>query len=164
MDYARLFAAIPTPYLVMSPDLVIVDANDAYLAAVDRSHDDIVGRPVFEAFPPLPDALDASGVSRVQLSFERARDTGVPDTMPVQKYDIPDSSGGFVERYWSLISVPVLDADGRCELLMQRVEDVTDYVRERDRRRSHAEPSAHPGGGGRPVRAEPGARRRAAGP
>lgn len=31
VDFAALFDAIPTQYLVMSPDLVIVEANRAYL-------------------------------------------------------------------------------------------------------------------------------------
>ena len=140
MDHAALFAAIPTPYLVMTPDLVIADANEAYLQVVGRSRDDLIGRPVFEAFPPQPDALDESGVSRVQRSFERARDTGLPDTMPLQKYDIADpATGQLVERFWSLISVPVLDDEGRTVLLLQRAEDVTDYVKERDRGQSARE-------------------------
>jgi serine phosphatase RsbU (regulator of sigma subunit) len=141
VDHAALFAALPTAYLVMTPDLVIVDANPAYCAAVGRVREDIVGRPVFEAFPPTPDALDpATGVSRVQLSFEKARDTGRPDTMPIQKYDIPDpATGQFVERYWSLISVPVVDEDGKTTMILQRTQDVTDYVRERERGASAVE-------------------------
>ena len=31
------FAAMPTPYLVLTPDLVIADANPTYLAATGRS-------------------------------------------------------------------------------------------------------------------------------
>jgi PAS domain S-box-containing protein len=134
VDYAAVFAALPTPYLVMTPDLVIVDANPAYLAVTGRTRNDIVGRPVFEAFPPTEDALDASGVSRVQVSFERARDTGRLDTMPLQKYDILDTAtGAMSERWWSLISVPVLDEQGRTVLVLQRTEDVTEYVQERER-------------------------------
>lgn len=60
----------------MSPDLVILDANQAYLAVVGRTRQAVVGSHLFEAFPPQPDALDETGVSRVQRSFERARDTG----------------------------------------------------------------------------------------
>lgn len=132
LDHAALFAALPTPYLVMDPQLVIVDANDAYLAVVGRTREELVGRPVFDAFPALPDALDETGVSRVQRSFEKARDTGRPDTMPLQKYDIPDpATGGYVERFWSLISVPVLDGQGRTTMLLQRAEDVTEFVRAR---------------------------------
>jgi PAS domain S-box-containing protein len=134
IDYGRLFRGLPTPYMVMTPDLVLVEANDAYLANVGRTREEILGRPVFEAFPPTPDALDDTGTSHVQRSFERARDTGRPDTMPIQRYDIPDRvHGGLVERFWSLISVPVLDDDGRTRLIVQRAEDITDFVRERQR-------------------------------
>lgn len=132
IDYTRLFRSIPTAYLVMSPDLVIVEVNDAYCTTVGRPREELVGRYVFEAFPPTEDALDPSGVSRIQLSFEKARDTGLPDTMPIQRYDIPDpGSGGMVERFWSLISIPVLDDDGRTVLVVQRTEDITEYIRDR---------------------------------
>jgi len=138
MDYAALFAAIPTPYLVLTPDLVIVEANAAYLGVVGRTREELVGRPLFEAFPPTADDLDGSGASRVQISFERARDSGRPDTMPILRYDIqgPD---GLEERFWSLISVPVPDATGRTALLLQRAEDITDYVREQARGKSERE-------------------------
>ncbi len=133
MDHAAVFTALPTAYLVMTPDLVIAGANDAYLASVGRTRDEIVGRDVFEAFPPTADALDESGVSRVQLSFEKAVTSGRTDTMPLQKYDIPDGAGGLTEKYWSLIHVPVLDDEDRTVLLLQRAEDVTEYVKERER-------------------------------
>ena len=55
----------------------------------------------------------------------------VPDTMPVQKYDIrrPESEGGgFEERYWSPVNSPVF-MDGRMPYIIHRVEDVTEFVR-----------------------------------
>ena len=134
IDVAAVFAALPTPFLVMTPDLVIVEANEAYLTTTGRTRAELVGRPVFEAFPGNPSDSEADGgVSKVQASFERARDTGRPDTMPVQEYDIPDGHGGFSKRFWSLISTPVLDGDGRCAYVVQRAEDITDYVRARQR-------------------------------
>ena len=140
VDFTALFRAMPTPYLVMTPDLVIAECNDAYLATVGRTRDELLGRPVFAAFPPQPDALDETGVSRVQRSFERARDTGQPDTMPIQKYDIPDPvHGGFTERFWSLISIPVPGPDGATRYVLQRAEDITDVVREQDRGRAAVE-------------------------
>ncbi|TFV88217.1 SpoIIE family protein phosphatase [Blastococcus sp. CT_GayMR16] len=132
VDFQLLFTALPTAFLVMDPDLVIVEANPAYLELVGRRRDEIVGRPVFEAFPPAPDALDESGRNPIEISFERARDTGVVDPMPIAKYDVLDPvTGKLGERYWSLISAPVLDAAGRTVLVLQRTEDVSAYVRER---------------------------------
>ncbi len=137
IDFQLLFGALPTAFLVMDPDLVIVDANAAYLELLGRRRSELVGRPVFEAFPPAPDALDEGGRNPVQVSFERARDTGEIDPMPIAKYDVLDpATGELVERYWSLISAPVPDADGRTVLVLQRVEDVTAYVRERSTQQS----------------------------
>jgi serine phosphatase RsbU (regulator of sigma subunit) len=120
---------MPTPYLVMTPDLVIADANPSYLATTGRTLEDIVGRHVFEAFPGNPNDTDPDGgVAKVRGSFERARDTGLIDTMDLQEYDIPDGRGGFDKRFWSLISIPVIDAGGVCRYVIQRAEDITDYV------------------------------------
>ncbi len=146
VDHAALFRALPTPYMVMDRDLVLVECNDAYLATVGRTREDILGRPVFEVFPPTADALDETGVPRVQRSFERARDTGQIDTMPLQKYDIPDPvTGGMTERYWSLISVPIRDLQGRVVLVAQRAEDISDFVAERDRGQAERQRSAELG-------------------
>src|SRR5690606_29366801 len=72
--------------------------------------------------------------------FETARDTGRPHALPLQRYDVVDpATGRIAERHWSLISAPLLDADGRTALVLQRVEDVTDYVRERRGRQAEAE-------------------------
>jgi serine phosphatase RsbU (regulator of sigma subunit) len=140
LDFAALFAGLPTAYLVMSPDLVIVEANAAYTALLGRTREGLIGRPVFEAFPPTADALDAEGRNPLQVSFERARDSRRPDALPLFHYDVVDQGTGVVaQRCWSLISAPLLDAQGATSLILQRVEDVTDYVREREGHRADAE-------------------------
>ena len=132
--FEAIFATQPTAYLVMSPELVIVEANRAYSELLGRSREELIGQYVFDAFPPSPDALDEAGENPLQLSFERARDTGLPDQMPLFHYDVLDQeTGQLAHRAWSLITEPVLDAAGRTQLVLQRVEDVTDYVAERQR-------------------------------
>ena len=68
-DFRSIFASLPTAYLVMSPDLVIVEANPAYLELLGRTREELIGRYVFDAFPPATDALDATGANPLQLSF-----------------------------------------------------------------------------------------------
>jgi serine phosphatase RsbU (regulator of sigma subunit) len=132
VDFRSVFAALPTAYLLLSPSLVIVEANEAYLQLLGRTRAELVGRPVFEAFPPSPEVLDEHGRNPLQASFEKARDTGLPDRMQLFEYDVVDAETGRpAHRFWSLISAPVLDADGCTQLILQRVEDVTDYVVER---------------------------------
>ncbi len=135
LDHAALFAAAPTPYVVVDPDLTIVEANRAYCAIVGRRRDDLVGRPMFEAFPTNPADPCGDGVDNLKASMERARDTGYPDTMAVQRYDIEVAgTGRFAQRYWSPMNIPILDADGHTAFVLHRTEDITDYVRERDAR------------------------------
>lgn len=127
VDYAAVFGALPTPYLLLTPELVIVSANRAYLVATAREETDLVGRHVFDAFPDDPDDPEAHSTQNLEQSVLRALRTGRPDTMPVQRYNIP-TPDGFERRWWSPVNVPVLDRDGRVQLLAHRVEDVTAYV------------------------------------
>jgi signal transduction histidine kinase/ActR/RegA family two-component response regulator len=130
LDYRRLFDAAPTPYLVLTPDLTIVAVNEAYLAATRTRRETLVGQPVFAAFPDNPDDGTADGVANLRRSLETALATGEPDTMALQRYDIPAGSGGrFEERYWSPINTPVVAEDGRITHLIHRVQDVTEFVR-----------------------------------
>ncbi|SCG17459.1 PAS fold-containing protein [Micromonospora echinofusca] len=135
VDHVRIFDAAPSPYLVLDPDLVIVEVNEAYLRATARTREELLGREVFAAFPANPDDPEGTGVPNLRASLLRARETGRADTMALQRYDIPDGAGGFVRRYWSPMNVPILDDHGRVVLLLHRPEDVTDFVRQRQRTR-----------------------------
>ncbi|MBN0046986.1 SpoIIE family protein phosphatase [Streptomyces actuosus] len=133
VDHAALFAATPSPYLVLGPDLVIVDVNRAYLRATGRTREDLVGQYIFKAFPDNPDDPDADGVRNLDASLHRVLATRRPDTMALQKYDIPVVSrpGVFEERWWSPVNTPVLGQDGEVAWIIHRVEDVTAFVRDR---------------------------------
>ncbi|MFG2872709.1 PP2C family protein-serine/threonine phosphatase [Streptomyces sp. NPDC048338] len=137
IDYRALFAATPSPYLVLAPDLVIVDVNHAYLRATNRSRDDLLGQYLFDAFPDNPADPDADGVRNLGASLGRVLATGRADTMAVQKYDIPvvGRPGAFEERWWSPVNTPVLDGDKRVAWIIHRVEDVTAFVQSRRFRR-----------------------------
>jgi phosphoserine phosphatase RsbU/P len=129
VDHRAVFAATPTPYLLLRPDLVICDVNDAYLAATSRDRAELIGRHVFDAFPDNPDDLTADGVANLGASLRRVLSTGRADTMALQKYDIPvGEDGAFEERWWSPINTPVLDAEGAVVQIIHRVEDVTEFV------------------------------------
>ena len=131
-DFRALFEAAPGLYLVLDPELRIVAASDAYRAATLTGREAILGRGLCEVFPDNPDDPAATGTHNLRASLERARATGRPDSMPVQKYDIrrPESEGGgFEERFWSPRNVPVLDRRGRLRYIIHRVEDVTEFVR-----------------------------------
>ncbi|WP_254886190.1 PP2C family protein-serine/threonine phosphatase [Streptomyces sp. NA02950] len=131
MDYEAIFEAIPTPVLILGRDLVIVAVNDAYLRDTQRTREELVGMHVFDAFPENPDDPEHTATRSLESSLRRVLRTGERDTIGMLKYDIPvaGEGGGFEERYWSPINTPVLDREGRVELIIHRVEDVTEFVR-----------------------------------
>ncbi|WP_307825211.1 SpoIIE family protein phosphatase [Streptomyces sp. M2CJ-2] len=144
IDYRALFAVACSPSLVLDPELVIVEVNEAYLRATGRTREELSGRYFFDAHPENPADPDADGVHNLQASLRRVLRSKEPDTMAVQKYDIPVSGhpGGFREKWWSPINTPVLGADGEVQWILHRVEDMTEFARTRPLRLKPDAPGA----------------------
>jgi PAS domain S-box-containing protein len=131
LQFRSLFESLPGNCLVLKPDLTIVAASDAYLKATLTQRETILGRNIFEVFPENPDDSTASGMANLRASFNRVLQNASADTMAIQKYDVQQPDGTFQERYWSPINSPVFGADRRVEYIIHRVEDVTDFVRQK---------------------------------
>lgn len=135
-DFRILFEASPALYLVLSADYTIIAVTDAYAKATMTTREGILGRKLFEVFPDNPEDSDATGTRNLRESLQRAAAVGGSDTMAVQKYDIrkPESEGGgFEERFWSPVNTAVMGKDGTLEFIIHRVEDVTEFVRIKER-------------------------------
>lgn len=130
IDYQALFAVTPSPYMVLGPDLVIVDVNEAACQVTGRTRADLLGWYLFDAFPDNPADPDAEGVRNLHASVRRVLRSKEPDTMAPQKYDIPvaDQPGVFEARWWSAINTPVLGPDGQVTWIIHRGEDVTAFI------------------------------------
>ena len=126
--FTRLFEASPAPFLVLAPDpahFTIMEVNDAYLAATMRTREELVGRPLFDAFPDNPNEPTTAGVSSLRASLERVLATRQPDKLPGLKYDIPRPDGTFQERWWSPVNSPILGDNGEVEVIIHSATDVT---------------------------------------
>ncbi|WP_192822062.1 PAS domain-containing protein [Rufibacter sp. LB8] len=143
-DVLSVFRALPGLYLILSPELLIVEASEAYLQATfkDRS---IIGHYLFEIFPDNPDALQAQGELNLKQSLEHVLAHKAPHQMPLQRYDVTRSAergGGFEEKYWLPHNKPVLDTNGQVLYLIHTVEDVTQqqkYEQETERQARQAQ-------------------------
>jgi PAS domain S-box-containing protein len=131
LQFRALFESIPGQYLVLTPDFTIVAVSDAYLAATMTKREEILGRGLFDVFPDNPEDPKATGVSNLRASLERVLQTAALDTMAIQKYDVRRPNGVFEERYWSPVNSPVLGAERKIEYIIHRVEDVTEFVRQK---------------------------------
>lgn len=132
LDYRKIFESAPDNYLVLSPELEILDASDHYLAVSRTKREEIVGRQLFDVFPDNPQDALATGERNLAASLERVKETLKPDTMAVQKYDIPperDSNGQVFEaHWWSPVNTPVLNARNELEYIIHQVVEVTAFV------------------------------------
>ncbi|MFF5789142.1 PP2C family protein-serine/threonine phosphatase [Streptomyces sp. NPDC012693] len=136
IDYEAVYHALPGAVALLTPDLVFVDANEAYLRLSGRTREQVRGRYLFDVFPDRPGEPDASGTRSLRDSLRRVVSTGESDSMALHRYDVedPDRPGVWEERYWSPINVPVLGPDGAVVLLLHRVEEVTELIRARGTR------------------------------
>ena len=142
IDYGKLFQATPTACVILGPDLVILDANQAYLRATGRTRQELLGRYLFDAFPQNP---ADPGADDLKTSLQRVLDRREEDAMALQKYDlpVPGRPGVFEEHWWTLISSPVAAPDGSVGWIIHRVEDVTAFVEARRSGRGPGQAGSH---------------------
>ena len=124
--FRKIFESAPDLYLLLSPELVIINASNAYLDATITNREAVTGRKIFDVFPDNPDDPNADGVFNLHASLNLVLKNRAAHTMPIQKYDIPRPDGVFEERFWKPVNSPVLDKQGEVIYIIHRVEDVTE--------------------------------------
>jgi signal transduction histidine kinase/DNA-binding response OmpR family regulator len=129
VDFQRLLAVAPHPYMLLDPAFTIVWVNEAYLQATNRRREDITGRNVFDAFPAGPHDPEGLGQRQLRASLEAALRTRQRDVLALIRYAIPrETEAGtvFEDRYWSASHTPILDKAGEVALILQQTDDVTE--------------------------------------
>ena len=127
---AAVVAALPTPTVLLAadaPDFTVVAASDALLAAVRRTRDDVVGRPLADAIPLSPPSdPDAHGAMAVCESLAAAVRTGTPQRITLHRHDLVRADGFLEPHFWDVRSAPVLDpCDGTVRWVVHEMIDVT---------------------------------------
>lgn len=93
IDYPGVFAALPSPCLVLGTDLVIAAANRAFCEVTGRSRVELLGQYLFDVFPDNPADPEVDGVDTLKAQLHRVLFSGETDHMELQKYDIPVRAG-----------------------------------------------------------------------
>ncbi|MFI7613873.1 ATP-binding protein [Nonomuraea terrae] len=130
IDYQAVFDAMPSPCAILTPDQVVVAANDAYVRLIGREREDVARRDVFAGLSGRLRVVgdpETSGVSEVRASLQRVANTGVADVVPLLGHgmETSDRPGAFEERYWRLLNVPMFDTVGQVRWIIVTLEDVT---------------------------------------
>ncbi|MER5786918.1 SpoIIE family protein phosphatase [Streptomyces sp. NPDC001980] len=132
VDYAAVFQALPGAVALVTPQLIITDANEEFSRIRGLPREQLVGRFLPEDRPERDPAEPL--LLKVLASLRRAADTGERSTVALQRFEMKDDDepGVWHERYVNMTNIPVLGPDGRVTLLLHRVEDVTELIRARE--------------------------------
>ncbi len=125
-NYQALFAVLPGKFLILAPETFeIVAVSNDYLKATSSTREQLIGSPVFEAFPEDLQDKNPSGVRSLHHSLHRVARFKTADSVPVQRYPVRRPDGSVEQRYWSQLNVPVLDEHDKLFFLVHRAEDLT---------------------------------------
>ncbi|MEK6479470.1 PAS domain-containing protein [Catalinimonas sp. 4WD22] len=128
----KAFENIPDLYIVLSPDLQILTASNAYLSVFNVERDEIVHKHLLEIFPNHPDAPQARTIDNLLKSLENVLATRKPHHMDVQRYDISSPSGKLERKYWQPFNFPVLNDDNEIMYIIHKTVDITKQVNDQE--------------------------------
>jgi PAS domain-containing protein len=121
--FRSAFAQAHFPCLVMTPDFIIAGANDPYAAATGVAQEVMTGRALFDVFPDNPNDPTADGVKNLTASLKRVRSLTRHDVMKLQRYDVRDRNGVWLEKYWHPANWPIVDDDGSILALVHHTQE-----------------------------------------
>jgi len=126
IDKNPVFQATVSPYLILDTNLTIRAVNRSYLAVTGRERGDLLGRYVFDPFPPNPEVPDA-GSRLLEDSLRRVLRRKRRHHMPIERFDLPSprADGTYVRRLWSSVNSPLRNAAGEMVGILHHTEDVT---------------------------------------
>lgn len=129
-EMLQVFENIPDLYLILSPDLTILTASNAYLKATRKERRDIQWKQLLDVFPDDPALSDTDAITNLRQSLAWVLQHRQPHHMPPQRYDLVqlEQPGSFEEKYWLPSNTPVLDSTGDIWYIIHRVEDITELV------------------------------------
>lgn len=132
LPFHKIFESQPGLLLILSPDLIIQAATDAYLRETLTVREKIIGREVLDVFPGHADIPEASSSSTLKASVQQVLSSGKAHKIDLFRYDIPnpDKPGCFLERYWCATNTPVLSPQGAISYIIHELVNLTGQVQE----------------------------------
>ena len=138
MNFNFLFDNLPSKILILDSGLRVIAATNEHLQSTGRKREETVGRNIFDIFSPERNEEDLS-YRRMRDTFNHVLNNLETHVMDVLKFDITSENGDPVERYWSTSNAPILDEYGKLRYIVNKVEDITDYVVTKKREKEQEE-------------------------
>lgn len=130
LNFEDLFGSLGVAYIVFDnndPVFTIIAENEAHAKMAMVNRDDVLYKPLLEAFPDESEAYAKRGESRLLESIRKVIATGKPDTMDDLRYDLKDPNGVLTTMYWEVTHYPVFE-NGQVRAVCQQTQDITDRI------------------------------------
>ncbi|SIT83409.1 PAS domain S-box protein [Pontibacter indicus] len=124
----QAFEQVPDLYLILSPELQILTASDAYLQATGTVREAIVGRGFSEVLDGK--AMEVGAIVSLTSSLQQALQTGQTQHLELQQCEKADNSipNAPVHKYWKVLNSPVTDEQGEVAYIIHRLQQVTEQA------------------------------------
>lgn len=134
LDYCDLFRRLPYAIEIIDSDLVAREATEEYLRVTMRTREQLVGKAVFEVFPPSED--DVPAYQALRRSFEMVLTERIVHRLPPIEYAVCSENGEEI-RHWQVVNAPLTDAHGN-RYIINAVVDLTEAVQREEARHALA--------------------------
>lgn len=127
-DFEWIFESMPIPILLLSPNLIILAVNDAYLMATLTTRTDLLGKYLFDIFPggfPLPATAEDCDI---EDSIKRVLESSLPEAVTIGGHRNPDLAAPTEtprHRRMRLVHAPLMDDQGELNYIIQYIDDIS---------------------------------------
>jgi signal transduction histidine kinase/PAS domain-containing protein len=128
-DALHVFETVPDLYLILSPELNILTASNAYLKALSISREVLVNTGIDEVFSKY-DISDKQVLQEIMDCLAVVVERGELQSLPVQKFNSLKRSGATyaAEGYWQVSNTPIKDESNNILYIIHKVSDVTEII------------------------------------
>lgn len=128
-NWKEIFKAIPLACLILRPNIEgefhIIDANEMYMALTKTTQKDLIDKNWEEVFPKNPNG-SIEDYDLLITTFHKLIETEEPQCIGSLRFDLPiRGTDTFDERYWSTKSIPLTNEDGKIEMILLTLQDIT---------------------------------------
>ncbi|MEJ7646211.1 MAG: ATP-binding protein [Chryseolinea sp.] len=129
LEEFKAFETTPGVNVIVLPDaptFTLVAASNDFLSLTGLRKEDILHRGLFVCLPQNPNDGISTREQNIKGSFESVIKNKLSHELPSQRYDIRDSHGNFLLRYWKYKSFPLLDINGDVAYIVHNATNITD--------------------------------------
>ncbi|WP_167855132.1 PAS domain-containing protein [Hymenobacter wooponensis] len=128
VDFELLFDVLPSPHLVLRPDLTLLALNDAMCRLLCCERAAVAGRSIIEVLATGP-VVGPTQHQEWHEALQKAQQQRAPQVLEAQQFTHTAPDGTVFPRYWQMTLQPVFTEAGGLRYLLCRCLDVTDQVR-----------------------------------